>query len=247
MAGQWITVTAGPVAWLTVGGATDLNLLTIASLCELDDALERLAGEAGLRALIVAGAGERAFCAGADLSELPRLPPEAQARFVEVGMAVWQRLMAFPAPTLAVVQGPAFGAGLELALACDLRLAGPRARLGQPALQLGLLPPFAAAARWRSLLGRGRANQLLLLGRELDAGTAESWGLVDGVSETLPATATAWGERLARCPPDLVRQWRRWWDAPDAAAEAAALAGLIQQSDRSGELLRRATKRANDA
>jgi enoyl-CoA hydratase/carnithine racemase len=162
-------------------------------------------------------------------------------------MAVWRRLADFPAPTLAVVQGPAFGAGLELALACDLRLAGPRARFGQPALRLGLVPPFAAAGRWRSLLGRGRANQMLLLGRELDAVTAEAWGLVDGVSASLDETVAEWAGRLARCTPALVRQWRQWWEAPDAGAEAACLASLIQQSDPGGGLLRRATDKPNDA
>jgi enoyl-CoA hydratase len=247
MARRWIEVTGGPVARVTIGGGTDLNLLTVASLCELDDALQQVAGEAGLQVLVVQGAGGRAFCAGADLSDLPRLPAAEQARFVELGMAVWRRLTDFPAPTLAVVQGPAFGAGLELALACDLRLAGPRARLGQPALALGLIPPFAAAARWRSLLGRGRANQLLMLGRDLDAATAEAWGLVDGVGDDLEGTAAAWAERLSRCTPALVRQWRQWWEVPDAEAEAACLAGLIQQADRSGGLLQRAKDRANEA
>jgi enoyl-CoA hydratase len=243
----WITVTRGPVSRLVIGGMTDLNLLTLESLCDLDSALEELTGDAGIQVLIVQGAGERAFCAGADLGDLPRRPAADQARFVDVGMAVWRRLADFPAPTLAVVQGPAFGAGLELALACDLRLAGPRARFGQPALRLGLVPPFAAAGRWRSLLGRGRANQMLLLGRELDAVTAEAWGLVDGVSASLDETVAEWAGRLARCTPALVRQWRQWWEAPDAGAEAACLASLIQQSDQGGGLLRRATDKPNDA
>jgi enoyl-CoA hydratase len=246
MAYRWIEVRRGPVSWLTIGGLTDLNLLRLESLAELDNALEELASDAGLRVLIVQGAGTRAFCAGADLSDLPQRPEADQARFVEIGMAVWQRLADFPAPTLALVQGPAFGAGMELALACDLRLAGPGARFGQPAMRLGLIPPFAAAERWRSLLGRGRANQLLLLGRELDAGTAEAWGLVDGISDRLTETAGEWADRLSRCTPALARQWRRWWEAPDAAAEAACLAALIQGAERDGGLLRRAKDRAND-
>jgi enoyl-CoA hydratase len=247
MSYRWIELAQGPVSRLTVGGHTDLNLLSLDSLCELDDALEQAAGDAGMRVLIVSGAGDRAFSAGADLSALPRLAETEQARFVDVGTAVWRRLAAFPVPTLAVVQGPAFGAGLELALACDLRLAGPGARLGQPALRLGLIPPFAAAARWRSLLGRGRANQMLLLGRELDAQTAEAWGLVDGVSDTLDETAEAWADRMAQCPPGLVPRWRQWWDLPDAEAEGACLSAQIRQADSAGGLLSRAKKRANDA
>lgn len=225
--GRWLQVEAGAQARVSLDGPTAMNLLTLESLVELHDALVRLQDDAGIRVLILQGAGERAFCAGADLSDLPKRDPAETARFVALGTAIWQMLEDFPAPTLAVVQGPAYGAGLELALACDLRLAGPQARLGQPALRLGLIPPFAAARRWQSFLGRGRANQLLLLGRELDAETAERWGLVDGVSDDLAGTSAQWAARLAACAPAQVRDFRRWLGEPDPAAEAAALQAAL--------------------
>ncbi len=244
MSSHWITPVFGSIAELIVGGETDLNLLTVESLAEMDEALTALAGHAGLRALLVRGAGSRAFCAGADLKDLPRRSAAEQARFTALGQAVWSRLSDFPAPTLAVIQGPAFGAGMELALACDLRLAGPRARLGQPALRLGLIPPFAAAGRWRSLIGRGRANQILMLGKELDVVTAEAWGIIDGVSETLPETARAWAMRLSECAPAPVRAWRRWWDAPDPDAEAAYLTGRLSDAEPDQDWVRQAKKPA---
>lgn len=149
------------------------NVLDVAALRELDVALEELAENEELRLLVLSGAG-RAFCAGVDVAD--HLPDRVETTLELFGWVV-DRLLEFPAPVVAAVNGAALGGGLELALACDVVLARRGAAVGQPEIRLGVFPPAAAALLPR-LVGRQRALDLILTGRTMDAAEARDAGLV---------------------------------------------------------------------
>jgi cyclohexa-1,5-dienecarbonyl-CoA hydratase len=154
-----------------------LNVLDLAALADLDQALGGLAAKTDLQLLVVRGAGGRAFSGGVAVQDHTRdRIPEMLARFHG---ALW-RLLRFPTPTLAVVQGHCLGGGMELAACCDLRIAEEGSHFGQPEIELGCFPPFAAAL-YPELLGRAVAADLLLTGRIVEAADAASFGFVSQV------------------------------------------------------------------
>jgi enoyl-CoA hydratase len=157
-----------------VRNAIDLNMVQ-----ELHAVLDRLAGGPQVRALILAGAGGRAFASGADIRQLRERRAVDALRGINSGLFL--KLERFPAPTIAAVQGFALGGGCELALACDLRVAGESARFGQPEAGLGIIPAAGATFRLPRLVGLGRARDLILTGRIIDAEEALRIGLVSRV------------------------------------------------------------------
>jgi enoyl-CoA hydratase len=162
---------------LTLNRPKVLNALNRRTLAELDALLQAEARQPGLRALVVTGAGEKAFVAGADISEMAGLTA-AQARdFAELGQRVFARLEALPIPTIAAVNGFALGGGSELALACDLVYASERARFGQPEVNLGLLPAWGGTQRLARRVGPMRALEIALTGDVYDAARALTMGL----------------------------------------------------------------------
>lgn len=166
----------GRVATLWLDRAP-LNVLDLAMLASLDEALADLAAQPSLQLLIVRGAGERAFSAGVAVEDhTPDRIPEMLGRFHS---ALW-RLLRFPAPTLAAIQGHCLGGGMELAACCNLRIAEEGSRFGQPEIDLGCFPPFAAAL-YPELLGRAVAAELLLTGRIVEAADAARFGFVSQV------------------------------------------------------------------
>lgn len=147
-------------------------------LVELEEALASLGGDPQVRVLIVKG-GDKAFCAGADLGEVKNLTTAAMVRgWIELGHRVFNALASLPMPTMAAMRGYALGGGLELALACDFRLAAADAILGLPEVGHGWLPGWGGTSRLPRLVGEARAKELILQGRRLDAQEAERWGLV---------------------------------------------------------------------
>jgi len=169
------------IAVLTVSRPERLNALDSETVRELGDAVERAGREAAVRALIVTGAGEKAFVAGADIRQLAELSPmEAQA-YAERGQRVFREIEQLPKPTLAAINGYALGGGLELAMACAVRVASESARLGQPEVKLGILPGYGGTQRLPRLVGRGRALEMLLSGEPVTAGEAYRIGLVNRV------------------------------------------------------------------
>ena len=176
----------GPVLLTTVNRPKALNALNGVVLDELSSVLDEAREDRGVRTLIVTGAGDRAFVAGADISELSALTPETARAFALRGQAVFSRLEGLGKPSIAAINGFALGGGCELAMACTLRLASEAATLGQPEIDLGLLPGFGGTQRLPRLVGRGRALDLLLTGRRVDAAEAERIGLVNRV---VPAAA----------------------------------------------------------
>lgn len=172
----------GAVATITLNRPAVLNALNAELLQRLEDTLDELAADAALRAVILTGAGERAFAAGADIGELAELDGAvAGERKARTGQRVTQRLEALPVPVIAAVNGFALGGGCELALACDIRIAAENAKFGQPEVNLGVPPGYGGTQRTARLLGSGAALYLCLTGEMLDAAEALRIGLVQRV------------------------------------------------------------------
>lgn len=183
---------SGPVATLKFESPDALHVLSRAALAELEAALQDLSARSEVRALILTGSGKRAFSAGADLSELAELTPGSAFAYAAYGQGIAQAITRFPVPTFAALNGPAFGGGVELALACDFRLAAPGARLHYQAAKLGLLPGWGGTQRLPLLVGPARAKAMMLLSRPVEAATALEWGLVDAVDADLPGLVAHW-------------------------------------------------------
>ncbi|GAB5467219.1 MAG: enoyl-CoA hydratase-related protein [Rhodospirillales bacterium] len=188
----------GGTALITLDRPEALNALSFAILEALGDLFDRVAASDS-RALIVTGAGDRAFCAGADIKELRGRDLMAQKRGAELGQAVFAKLDRLPQTSIALINGFAFGGGLELALACSLRLALPKAKLGLPEIKLGLIPGYGGTQRLPRLIGEARALEMILTGKTVTAETAEAWGLVNRVVQGDGLTeAEALAEELGR-------------------------------------------------
>jgi enoyl-CoA hydratase len=169
------------IALVTINRPDKLNALNAALLAELDDAFRRVESDSGIRGLILTGAGEKAFVAGADIRELS-VGNAAEARAMAVkGQAVMRRLELMGKPSIAAINGFALGGGLELALCCTLRVAAEGAKLGLPEIKLGIMPGYGGTQRLPRLVGRGRALEMLLTGEPVDAAEAHRIGLVNHV------------------------------------------------------------------
>src|SRR6187549_1371939 len=180
---------AGQVATVTINRPGTLNALSAAALDELRRALLDLRHDAEVRALVITGAGPKAFVAGADIRELAALDPAAARALAERGQHVFDLVERLGKPVVAAVNGFALGGGCELALACTLRIAAETARLGQPEVNLGLTPGYGGSQRLPRLVGRGLALELLLSGDMISAARAYEIGLVNRVvpAADLPA------------------------------------------------------------
>jgi enoyl-CoA hydratase len=169
---------SGPFAVLTLNRAEAHNALQFAMIEALSSAFDQVA-ESQARALVVTGAGPKAFCAGADIKELMDRGLLAQRRGARLGQRTFAKLAALPIPSVAVLHGYAFGGGLELAMACTFRIATREARMGLPEIKLGLIPGYGGTQRLSRLVGEARATELVMSGRTFDATEAERWGLVN--------------------------------------------------------------------
>jgi enoyl-CoA hydratase len=173
-------------AVVTLNRPKVMNALNRALFTDLDDAFTALAGDATVRAIIVTGAGEKAFAAGADISELATLSATEGQQLARRGQAVFRKIETCGKAVIAAIQGFALGGGCELAMACTIRIASERARLGQPEVKLGLVPGYGGTQRLPRLVGKGAALKLLLTGDMVGAEEAFRIGLVD---EVVPAEA----------------------------------------------------------
>jgi enoyl-CoA hydratase len=171
------------IALLTVSRPDKLNALNAETVLELEHAFARVADESAVRALMITGEGEKAFVAGADIAELARLTPLEARAYAARGQRVFRQLETMPKVSVAAVNGYALGGGLELAMACTLRVASSKAKMGQPEVKLGIVPGYGGTQRLPRLIGRGRALDLLLSGEPVDAAEAHRIGLVNYVVE----------------------------------------------------------------
>jgi enoyl-CoA hydratase len=170
-----------PVATLTINRPKSLNALNRAVLEEIARVLRDVRHDAAIRVLIVTGAGDRAFVAGADIAAMSSMTTVEGLEFTRLGHRVMSTFEDLPIPVIAAVNGFALGGGLELALACDLIVASEKARFGQPEINLGIIPGFGGTQRLPHRIGHARARELIMTGEMFDAKTAFEWGLVSRV------------------------------------------------------------------
>lgn len=168
------------VATVTVDRPDRLNALNIPTLHALSDAIDA-AADADARVLVLTGAGEKAFIAGADIGYMADMNPAEAHAYAQLGHAVADALEAYPGPSIAAINGYAFGGGCELALACDLRVASERAIIGQTEIDLGIIPGWGGSQRLPRLVGDEVARRLIYFGERLDASDADELGLVGEV------------------------------------------------------------------
>lgn len=215
-----------------------LNQALIDSLDELAAEIETEFDNGQIKALVITGAGERAFSAGADITELADLDaPRARTQMLR-GQGVFTRLEELPIVVIAAINGVALGGGLELAMAADLRIAAPTARLGQPEITLGNLPGWGGTQRLPELVGRGRATQLILTGEVISAARAYEIGLVNQVSDDCLTAALDTALRIARSNPvavagakKAIRIGLREGVAAGMSAEADAVAACCETAE----------------
>ncbi len=229
----------GGVLGVAINRPRALNALNAGTLAELTEVMASAAADDSVRVVTVTGAGDRAFVAGADITELAALTPEAARRVAARGQAVCRALETLGKPSIASINGFALGGGCELAMACTIRIASHLAEFGQPEIDLGLLPGFGGTQRLVRLVGRGRALDLLLGGHRISAAEAERIGLVTRVvpADRLADETRQLAQTLASKAPLALRYIleavHEGADVPLATATRleAALFGLVAATD----------------
>ena len=195
------------IAYITVNRPKVLNALNSATMVELRAAFESARDDAEVRVVILTGAGEKAFIAGADINELNRLSPVEAKEYTHRGQAVFDLIENLGKPTIACINGFALGGGCELAMACTIRLASENAKLGQPEVKLGIIPGYGGTQRLPRLVGKGMAMQLNLTGEMITAQEALRIGLVNDVAKPadLMARAEAMAQKIAANAPLAIK------------------------------------------
>jgi enoyl-CoA hydratase len=189
------------VATVTIDRQEALNALDVATLTELRDRLRELADDAEAHAIVLTGAGEKAFVAGADIKYMSGLDSEQARGWGALGHEAGRLLETMPKPTIAAINGFALGGGCELALACDIRYASARAKLGQPEINLGIVPGWGGTQRLARICGLGVAKELVFSGRTIDAEEALRIGLVTALADPVLERALETARELAAKSP----------------------------------------------
>jgi len=230
---ELILLRLGPVAHIELVNPP-LNLVTRELTEQLREALARLAAADDVRAVVVTGRGERAFCAGSHIGEFEGLRGRVAEGKLLLEKLVYRQLAELPMPTIAAIEGDALGGGLELALCCDLRIASARARLGMPEVRLAVLPGSGGTQRLPRVVGPARAKELILTGRIISADEAERIGLVNQVVPAGEAwqAAEAMADEIAARGPLAVREAKRLIDAAMDLDLDAGLAAELDASER---------------
>ncbi len=184
------------IAYVTINRPKVLNALNDTVITELGQVFTAIKDDPQVKAVIITGAGEKAFVAGADITQLVDLNTQEGKAFAAKGQAVFNLIENLGKPVIAAINGFALGGGCELAMACTVRLASTRAKLGQPEVNLGIIPGYGGTQRLPRLVGKGRAMELVLTGRMVDAQEAYQMGLVNKVVE--PEKLMEEAEALAR-------------------------------------------------
>lgn len=223
------------IAVVTINRPEKLNALNEDVIAKLSSVFEGCRDSASVRAVILTGAGEKAFVAGADISVLSSLDPAAARDTARRGQALTLLMETLGKPVIAAVNGYAFGGGLELAMACTIRLAAEGAKLGQPEVKLGLLAGYGGTQRLPRLVGKGRALELLLTGEPIDAAEAHRIGLVNRVvkREALIDEAKALAKKILATGPVAVRYTI---DAVHRGLDVSLSDGLSIEADLFGEI-----------
>ncbi|MBE7173490.1 MAG: enoyl-CoA hydratase/isomerase family protein [Williamsia sp.] len=175
-----LTTLDNHILTITINRPDKLNAINATVMTELDAVLDEIYENDAIRSALITGAGQKAFVAGADISEFMQVTSEGMA-LAKRGQDVFFRIENAPKPIVAAVNGFALGGGCELAMACHFRIAAENAKFGQPEINLGLIPGYGGTQRLTQLIGKGRAMELLMTGNLLDAASALQWGLVNYV------------------------------------------------------------------
>jgi enoyl-CoA hydratase len=221
------------VAIVTIDRQEALNALDVATLTELRDRLRELADDDAARVVILTGAGEKAFVAGADIKYMSGLDVDQAKQWGALGHETGRLLETMPKPTIAAVNGFALGGGCELAVACDLRYAASSAKLGQPEVNLGIIPGWGGTQRLARLSGLGVAKELIFTGRIIDAEEALRIGLVNAVHDPVLEKAREVGTLLASKSPIALKLMK---DLANRALSGAHAANLDAEGEMFGEL-----------
>jgi enoyl-CoA hydratase len=229
----------GEIAVVTIDRAEKLNALNADVLRELVEVFDSLRGDDAVRGVVLTGAGEKAFVAGADITDLAKMTPLSAVELSRTGQDAFGTVERFPKPVVAAIGGYALGGGLELALACHLRIASDHARFGLPEVGLGLIPGYGGTVRLVRVVGLGRAVEMILTADMVDAARAHEIGLVSTVvaRDDLLAGAKALARRVTKNGPLAVRMAlesiHHALDAtgPDALRHESTLFGLLASSE----------------
>jgi enoyl-CoA hydratase/carnithine racemase len=243
----------GTVGYLTLDNRNKLNTLNRALMIEFIEKVERLSARDDLRALVLAGAGDKAFIGGASIPEMAALDCASAEGFITLVHRTCDCLRQLPVPVIARLDGYALGAGLEVAVSCDLRVASAQAKFGMPEVRVGL-PSVVEAALIPRLIGFGHARELLLLGETIDAETALRWGLVERVVahdaldreiEKIVTAILAAGPQAVRRQKALMRAWEV---LPLDRAVAAGIDAFVRafETDEPKRMLSAFAKRKRD-
>ena len=194
-------------AWITLNRPNKLNAINQQMLRELSQAIDQVKRDKNVKSVVILGEGKKAFSVGADLNELQKITAETAAQFSVNGQHVFSKVEECQKPVLAAIRGYALGGGLELALACDFRVASDDSELGCREVKLGFLPAWGGTQRLPVVAGVAEAKQLIMEGDSINANQALKIGLVDRVvsSSELEPMAGAIAQRLGECPKDMVK------------------------------------------
>ena len=195
---------------ITLNRPDALNALSVELLTELDKLLDEIANDEKIRVVVITGAG-RAFSVGADLWEAEKLDPAGVKDFIQKGQRLFDKIEGFDKPVVAALNGFTLGGGVELALACDLRIASEEARIGNPEVAVGLIPAWGGTVRLAKIVGKGKASELILTGGQIDAKEAERIGLVNKTvsADELNSTVMWTAGTIASRAPIAVKQAKR--------------------------------------
>jgi enoyl-CoA hydratase len=223
----------GAVAVITIDRPDAMNALDVATLTELRDRLRELAEDADARVVVLTGAGDRAFVAGADIKYMSGLDAEGAKSWGALGHEAGELLETMPKPTIAAINGFALGGGCELALACDLRYASRKAKLGQPEINLGIIPGWGGTQRLARVCGIGFAKELIFTGRLVDADEALRRGLVEDLADPVLDRALETARLLASKSPLALAAAK---EAVNRALQGDHAENLRREAGRFGEL-----------
>ncbi|MFM7332892.1 MAG: enoyl-CoA hydratase/isomerase family protein [Tabrizicola sp.] len=218
---------SGPVATLTLDNPAKLNCFTDDMLAQLSSHLETVEANPDLRAVIVTGEGEKAFCSGADINAWGNLTPADFARnWVRGGHRIFDRLARLSKPTIAALNGHAFGGGLELAAACDIRVITPKATIALPEAQVGIVPGWSGSQRLARLIPEGLLKEMALFGRRIPADRLFQCGFVAEVTDDPRAAAQTIAEKAATLSPRATEITKAMIHAGQGEDQAALIESL---------------------
>lgn len=226
-----LTVSENGIATLSINRPAKYNALNIATIAELSAAFDHIAKSAEIKAVIITGEGEKAFVAGADISEIAQLDSSGALQFAQNGQAAFAKIESSLKPVIAVVNGFALGGGCELAMACHIRVASETAKFGLPEVSLGLIPGYGGTQRLPQLVGKGRALEIMLTGDQVSAAQALNIGLVNHV---VPTKAEAMDKATEIASKIMTKGLVAVGLAIDAVNHAVVNSGYAVEADRFG-------------